>query len=168
MFEAVFDTNLMFETGHIWRILLLINKFMKTTQSFGIDFTIRSDKKKDGKSPIYACITVNSKKCFFAVKQSIDLKTWDNRKGLPKGSKEEARAISSYLENLRRTLGNIYQQMLLKGVYLTAEAVKDNYFKTEIAIYKLSDLFQYHNETALATIKAITLFIEKKLIVNQF
>ena len=130
---------------------------MKTTQSFGIHFTIRSDKEKDGKSPIYACITVNSKKCFFAVKQSIDSKTWDNRKGLPKGSKEEARAIFSYLENLRRTLGNIYQQMLLKGLYITAEAVKDSYFNTDISVFKLSDLFQYHNETALATIKSITL-----------
>jgi hypothetical protein len=40
---------------------------MNTTQSFGIHFTIRSDKEKDGKSPIYACITVNRKKCFFAI-----------------------------------------------------------------------------------------------------
>lgn len=34
---------------------------MKTSQSFGIHFTIRSDKEKDGKSPFYACITVNKK-----------------------------------------------------------------------------------------------------------
>lgn len=130
---------------------------MKTTQSFGVHFTIRSDKEKDGKSPIYVCITVNSKKCFFAAKQSIESQSWDKRKGLPKGSKDNIRAISTYLENLRRTLGNIYQQMQLKGAYITVEGIKDNYFNTDIEVYKLSDLFSYHNETALATIKSITL-----------
>jgi hypothetical protein len=95
---------------------------MKTTQSFGVHFTIRSDKEKDGKSPIYVC-TVNSKKCFFAAKQSIESQSWDKCKGLPKGSKDNIRAISTYLENLRRTLGNIYQQMQLKGTYITSEAI---------------------------------------------
>jgi site-specific recombinase XerD len=130
---------------------------MNTTQSFGIHFTIRSDKEKDGKSPIYACITVNRKKCFFAIKQNTDSKSWDNRKGACKGSKDEFRAINGYLENLRRALGNIYQQMRLKGLYITAEAVRDAYFNKDIEVYKLSDLFKYHNDTALATIKSITL-----------
>ena len=130
---------------------------MKTTQSFGIHFTARSDKEKEGKSPIYACITVNGKKCFFAVKQSVELKSWDARKGAAKGSKEDIRAINSYLETLKRSLGNIYQKMQLKGVYVTAESIKDAYFNTDVQIHKLSDLFNYHNETALATIKPITL-----------
>jgi len=130
---------------------------MNTSQSFGIHFTIRSDKEKDGKSPIYACITVNRKKCFFAVKQNTDSKSWDMRKGACKGSKDEILAINGYLENLRRALGNIYQQMLLKGLYITPEAVRDAYFNKDVDVYKLSDLFKYHNETALATIKPITL-----------
>src|ERR1700710_1640959 len=113
---------------------------MNTLQSFGIHFIIRSDKEKDGKSPIYCCITVNRKKCFFAVKQNTDSKTWDNRKGACRGSKDEFRAINGYLENLRRALGNIYQQMLLKGLYITAEAVRDAYFNKDIEVYKLSDL----------------------------
>jgi site-specific recombinase XerD len=130
---------------------------MNTSQSFGIHFTIRSDKEKNGKSPIYACITVNRKKCFFAVRQNTDSKSWDNRKGTCKGSKDEFKAINNYLESLRRALGNIYQQMLLKGVYITPEAVRDVYLNKDVEIYKLSDLFKYHNDTALATIKAITL-----------
>jgi site-specific recombinase XerD len=130
---------------------------MKTSQSFGIHFAIRSDKEKDGKSPIYACITVNKKKCVFAIKQNVDTKSWDNRKGTAKGSKDELRELNSFLENLRRTLGNIYQEMLLKSLYVTAETIKDAYFNADIQVYKLTDLFCYHNDTALATIKAITL-----------
>ncbi|AMR30539.1 integrase [Mucilaginibacter sp. PAMC 26640] len=130
---------------------------MKATQSFGIHFTARTDKEKGGKSPIYACITVNGKKCFFAVKQTVESKSWDARKGAAKGSKEEIKAINSYLETLKRSLGNIYQQMQLKGLYVTAESIKDVYFNTDVQIHKLSDLFNYHNETALAVIKPTTL-----------
>ncbi|GAA4321038.1 site-specific integrase [Mucilaginibacter gynuensis] len=130
---------------------------MKTTQSFGIHFTARADKEKNGKLPIYACITVNRKKCFFAVKQYVDLKNWDNRKGAAKGTKDDIRSINTYLEEVRRSLSNIYQQMQLKGVYLTADAVKDVYFNADVQVHKLSDLFAYHNETSLSTIKPITL-----------
>jgi integrase len=130
---------------------------MKTSQTFGIHFTVRSDKEKNGKVPIYACITVNWKKCFFAVKQNICLKNWDNGKGAAKGSKDDFKAINTFLENLRRTLGNFYQQMLLKSEYVTAEAIKDAYFNENVQAYRLSDLFKYHNDTALATIKVITL-----------
>lgn len=40
---------------------------------------------------------------------------------------------------------------------MTPEALRDAYFNKDIEIYKLSDLFKYHNDTALATIKPITL-----------
>ncbi|MBC7695796.1 MAG: hypothetical protein H7141_10155 [Burkholderiales bacterium] len=40
---------------------------MKTSQSFGIHFTIKNDKVKDGKAPTYACITVNRKRSYLAL-----------------------------------------------------------------------------------------------------
>ena len=58
----------------------------------------------------------------------IDSKSWDNRKVVAKGSKEDIKTINNYLETLRRSLGNIYQQMQFKGLYVTDEAVKDAYF----------------------------------------
>lgn len=48
---------------------------MKTSQSFRIHCTIRADKAKDGKAPIYACITVNKERSFIALKQLVDVKS---------------------------------------------------------------------------------------------
>jgi hypothetical protein len=43
---------------------------MKTSQSFRIYFTIKSDKEKDGKAPLYVVVTINKEKCFIALKQN--------------------------------------------------------------------------------------------------
>lgn len=53
---------------------------MRTSQSFGIHFTIRADKVRDGKAPVYACVTVNRKRCYIALKQLVEVKSWDNVK----------------------------------------------------------------------------------------
>ena len=50
---------------------------MKTSQSFMVYFTIKSDRAKDGKAPLYAAVTVNKKKTFIALKQQISLSIWD-------------------------------------------------------------------------------------------
>lgn len=101
---------------------------MNASQSFGIHFTIRADKEKDGKSPIYACITINRKKCFFALKQNTDSKSWDNRKGVGKGSKDEIRAINSYLENLREGIGQFIPADAIKRALYDAGSVKGRLF----------------------------------------
>jgi len=35
---------------------------MKTSQSFGVHFTIRKGREKDGKTNVYAAITINKEK----------------------------------------------------------------------------------------------------------
>src|SRR5690606_3410842 len=70
----------------LWR---LKNIFMKTSQSFGVHFTIRTDKEKEGNAPVYACITVNKKRCYIALKQFVDINYWDNTKGALKGTRED-------------------------------------------------------------------------------
>ena len=42
---------------------------MRTANTFGIQFIIRNDKLKNGKSPIYARITINGEITHFALKQ---------------------------------------------------------------------------------------------------
>ena len=98
---------------------------MKTSQSFHIHYTIRADKAKDGKARIYACITVNKERSFIALKQLIDIKSWDSGKGIAKGNREEIKSINNYLGQVRTMLGSCYQQLQLKGRMLSAEAIKD-------------------------------------------
>ena len=62
---------------------------MRSSQSFGIHFTIRADKVREGKAPVYACVTVNRVRSYIALKQLVEVKCWDNAKGALKGSREE-------------------------------------------------------------------------------
>lgn len=66
---------------------------MKTVNTFGIQFIIRTDKLKNGKAPIYVRITVNGEICHFALKQWIDPELWDQRRGFGKGKGEWVKSI---------------------------------------------------------------------------
>jgi site-specific recombinase XerD len=130
---------------------------MQTSQSFGIHFTTRPDKVKDGKEPIYACVTVNRQRAYIALKQNVDPKNWDSGKGAAKGNKEEVKAINNYLEEVRIAIGNSYKELQLKRKMLSAKAIKDLYLGAEQEVYALSRLFKYHNETSTEDLKWSTL-----------
>lgn len=130
---------------------------MKTSQSFRVHFTIRADKAKEGKAPIYASVTVNKQRCHIALKQVIDVKNWDTGKGVAKGNREEVKAVNNYLTQVRTALGNCYQQLQLKGKLLSAEAIKDAFLGTGEEVYTLKKLIDYHNETAKSSLKWSTL-----------
>jgi len=80
---------------------------MKTVNTFGIQFIIRQDKLKNDKAPIYARITVNGEIIHFALKQWVNPMIWDARKG------DAAKNINNGLDQVRLTLGNCYQQLLI-------------------------------------------------------
>jgi len=65
---------------------------MKTTNTFGVHFLILQDKLKEGKAPVYARITVNTDRILIGLKQWIDPKSWDMRKGAGKGAKDETKS----------------------------------------------------------------------------
>lgn len=130
---------------------------MQTSQSFGIHFTTRPDKAKDGKEPIYACVTVNRQRAYIALKQNVDPKNWDGGKGAAKGNKDEVKSINNYLEEVRLALGNSYKELQVKRKMLSAKAVKDLYLGEEAEVYSLSRLITYHNETSTEDLKWSTL-----------
>ncbi|GAA4919821.1 site-specific integrase [Mucilaginibacter defluvii] len=133
-------------------------KVMKAMNTFGVQFIIRLDKLKDGKAPIYARITVNGEIIHFAVKQWIDPKCWDQRKGAGKGNKDDVKIINGGLDQIRLSLGNCYQQILLKGKLVTAGAIKDAFFGNDgEEPNTLTRLFEYHNEQANQTLTWSTL-----------
>lgn len=130
---------------------------MKSTQSFGLHFTVRTDKEKDGRVPVYACVTVNRKRSYIGLKQMVDPKSWDAAQGVLRGNKEEVKTINSYLQEVRTAISTCYQQLQLKGKLVTADSVKDAFLGTHQDIFTLSYLIEYHNETATATLKWSTL-----------
>lgn len=131
---------------------------MKTSQSFRIYFTIKSDKEKDGKAPLYVVVTINKEKCFIALKQKmVDTKIWDFGKGAAKGTKDETKELNAYLEEIRLKLGNIYKELQLKGKLINITSVKNLFLGEKEEVYTLSRLVTYHNETSTTDLKWSTL-----------
>ncbi len=130
---------------------------MKTSHSFGVHFTIRKDRVKDGKVQIYACITINKQKCFIALKQKIELKYWDDRRGAGKGCRQEINVVNNYLEEVRHTIGTYYHDLQLKGKSIKPETLKNAFLGVSNNEYTLKRLFNYHDETAKSILKWSTL-----------
>ncbi len=100
---------------------------MITKNTFGVQFLTRPDKLKDGKVPVYARVTVNKDITHIALKQWIDYRSWDNRKGFAKGIKEEIRAFNNFLEEVRTELGECYRELQLRKQVITVEAIKNTF-----------------------------------------
>lgn len=82
---------------------------MTTTNTFAVVFAIRQDKVTGGKVPVYARITVNGERTMIALKEKVDPRSWDERKGAGKGNKTEILSLNSHLLEVRTELGQCYR-----------------------------------------------------------
>ncbi|MBB6126369.1 Arm DNA-binding domain-containing protein [Mucilaginibacter lappiensis] len=87
---------------------------MKALTSFGISFKVRSDREKDGKAPLQATITVNGQKTFLTLPRKIPVKNWNPDRALAKANTSEGRKINNYIEEVRQTIGECYQDLQLQ------------------------------------------------------
>ena len=99
---------------------------MRSTNTFGVHFTLRN-KEQNGKRPVYARITVNRTRCELSLKHYLYKSDWNEIKGIAKPKNEELKQLNSYLEEIRGKLARHYRELLMQGIEVTAEAVKDAY-----------------------------------------
>lgn len=125
---------------------------MKNTNTFGVYFTLRQDREKNGIAPVYACITVNSAKVFVALQRKVQVKFWDLRKGAGKNSLQEGRELNSFLEDIRQSIGECYRSLQLQRKIITADAIKASFLRNGSEEYTLSDIALYHNDMSLQTL----------------
>ncbi|GAB3916932.1 site-specific integrase [Mucilaginibacter boryungensis] len=131
---------------------------MRTSQSFGVHFTIRKGREKDGKTAVYASITINKEKVLIALKRFVDVDSWDKGHGCVKVRLPEAKETNAYLEEVKFTITSYYQQLQIAGKEITPQLVKA-YFLGEATeeTHSLSRLMDYHYETASAALTWSTL-----------
>ena len=87
----------------------------------------------------------------------MSLAIWDIGKGAAKGSREEARQINAYLEDVRLALGNCYKDLLLSGKTITSKAVKSLFLGETDEKHTLVKLINYHNEHSGKSLNPATL-----------
>ncbi|WP_426587911.1 site-specific integrase [Mucilaginibacter sp. R-33] len=132
---------------------------MKTSQSFGVNFTIKKQKaNKDGKTSVYVGIMVNKEKTMLALKQQVVVEDWDFGRGSLKVKVPEAEKTNAYLEQVKFTITTYYQQLQMAGKDITPQLLKAYFLGEETdESYMLSKLIDYHRETASAALTHSTL-----------
>ncbi|MEJ7678719.1 MAG: Arm DNA-binding domain-containing protein [Segetibacter sp.] len=91
------------------------------TNTFNVIFHLRKIAATYGKLPVYACITIDSKRIELAVKQLINPINWNESRGMAKGNKEELKILNKYLEQLRASYVDCYREMTLSKKVITVE-----------------------------------------------
>lgn len=115
--------------------------------SFSVIFYLRKDKTdKNGRSPIYARITVNGSRSEISLKQSIEEKDWSLGKGMAKGSKQDTLRLNNFLEQYRSGIVACYQQLVLDKKMITAELIKARFTGSDQTGFTLCSLMEYHNK----------------------
>lgn len=125
---------------------------MRTTNTFGIQFIIRKNKAKDGLTPIYARITVDSRRVEISLKRWINPDDWNSSKGMARGSREEIKSLNHYLEEVNTRLVECYQEMQVQKRLITADAIKNMFLGIDQKEYTLCKLVNYHNEVMKETL----------------
>jgi hypothetical protein len=97
---------------------------MRSTNTFGVHFTLRLNRPVNGKFPLYLRIVVNKSRCELALKYYLTKEDWNTGKGVIKPRNEELKKLNNYLEGVRAKLYGHYQDLVLSGDIVTAEAVK--------------------------------------------
>lgn len=152
---------------------------MQTRNTFSILFWINKSKIKNDLAPIWARVTVDGVRAEISMKRTISPEQWNAEKGLARGSKEEIKALNSYLEQMRARLISCYQDLQIERKLITAEAIKNKYLGVEEKEHSLMSLFEYHNIQLKDTLewgtmknyhttrKYVQLFLKEKLKTND-
>ena len=126
---------------------------MKTSTTFGVTFFTRLNSKKTDNALIFVRITVNGKRSEISLKRNLSQKLWDKSKGKVKGNSQEARALNSYIQQVRNKLYDSYSELQKEGKLITVATVKSRYLGTDEQHRTLLQLVSYHNKTMKTVLK---------------
>lgn len=118
------------------------------TQTFTILFWINKSRTKNGKAPLYARITINGKRAAIAVNREASILEWDARAQMVDSKAKGAKDINNHLALVKSKLLNSFGKLEIRGVPITAEAVKNEYNGTipEERPRMLLQIIEQHNK----------------------
>lgn len=104
----------------------------------------KGSEKKNGEVAIMARITIDGNICQFSTKQSVLPENWNVKAGKAKG--KNAGAINAILNEIGASLTNIYNNLLQRDNYVTAEKVKNEFLGHSEGCETILNYFKKHNE----------------------
>ncbi|MBB5637023.1 integrase [Pedobacter cryoconitis] len=118
---------------------------MKT--NFSLLFYMKKPKNyQKGVAPIYLRITVNGNRSEVTTGRSCEPSRWNTGVGRANGSKEEIKALNTFLDHLQIKVYEAHSQLMEADEVITAESLRNKFQgKTEKRI-TLIDVFKDHNQ----------------------
>jgi site-specific recombinase XerD len=118
-----------------------------TRATFNLAFYVKRTKAlNDGKIPVYARITVNSKISEFGLQRYVNPDSWDNMKGKAIPNCKQNKELNNYLETIKGNLFIKKRELEEQGISITADVVKKAYQGLDESNLKLLEIFKEHNK----------------------
>lgn len=119
---------------------------MKSLNSFSIIFWADTSRAVHQEAPLFARITVNSKRVTISLKLKVPVVQWDPKRGRLRGSGKKAKFINDYLDEVYNGIFASYRELKQESKYVTAKAIKARYNGTDHNNETLLGLSKYHYE----------------------
>lgn len=115
--------------------------------TFRVLFFLKRDKQKsNGEIPIFCRITIDKEEARFGIKKDVNPKIWDVKAGRAVGRTSEVVEINSIVDKVKSALFNVYNELLLTEVNVTAEKVKNHFLGGTTKDHILIKQFKRHND----------------------
>ena len=130
---------------------------MKNAVSFGIIFTPKLSKAKNGTAPLYARITVNGERIELSLKRRITLNLWNEKRSRLKGYSEESLQVNKSLDRIFNKIYEAFRQLQEENKHLSAKSIKARYLGLDDSYKTLAELMTYHNTKMTSVLKPGTM-----------
>lgn len=118
--------------------------------TFRVLYYLKKGKETaDGTVMIMARITVNGEVCQFSTKQKIKPSSWSKEMNKAIGRTSEVVRINLLLDEIKGNIFRVYQEMLMRDNYVTAEKVRNAFMGHKTDCTTLLQLFNKNYEDML-------------------
>src|SRR5690554_5719642 len=130
---------------------------MLNLETFSIQYQLRTEKEKKGRTPIYVRIYAHGKRSRFSLRKTIPIDLWDSKKRRLDEDTREAIEINTFLNRVERNLENAYYQLQDEGKIITPHSIMARFLGTDQVRKTLLQLSEYHNHNMKSVLKPGTL-----------
>ena len=128
-------------------LILKSVKFYCMNQSLGLLFYLKKPKRYEhGPLPIYVRVTIAEQRFEFSLKRKCLLEKWNAHTSRMTGSKEDARTLNTYIDNIHKQVHSAYNSILSTKSNVTALDIKNKLTGTAERPNLLLEIFRHHNE----------------------
>lgn len=115
------------------------------SKTFKIIFIQRKPKNySSGPIPIYARMTIKGKRIEWSTNRECDPEKWNKSTGRVRGNGQSANQINSHLEVLRNNIFEIQRDLMMAGVEVSVNSIKNKIDGKTEHKKSLLDVYRYH------------------------